>query len=235
MAEKSRITVLMTIAVLMSCCVLCLCVGVFLAQEKSISLIPTMHTDSLEHPSYDIECESFVWNDVSIQYPIVEIEGDPSFSEEINTIIREISFSGKTEQELKTYPGVLLVNNLYEIELENEKYLSIVFELDWTQGLSKGIHTFRGITIDMEQKKFLNFSDLEFDLEKIISIIETDSTKMIEVTEFHETFDGTKELLSGFDVNQTDNFYLGDRAIGFILPNRILSRTATGMVEVETN
>lgn len=233
MAEKSRIVVLLTVAVFMLCCVFFLCAQVFLMREESISLTSTMHTNSSEHPNYDIEYESFVWNDVNIQYPIVVIEGLPSFSEEINTKIREISFSGKTEQELKTYSGVLLVNNLYEIKLENEKYLSIVFEVDWTQGLSKGIHTFRGITIDMEQKNFLTFSDLGFDLGVIISIIEDDPTKMIEVTEFYETSDGAKELLSGFDVNQTENFYLGNGTIGFILPNRILSRTTTAVVEFE--
>lgn len=72
-------------------------------------------TATAQTATYQIAAQSYCYEDVAVNYPLIEIYNNAAASKKINDSLKKELFAGMSENEIEDYKGVLSVAATYTI------------------------------------------------------------------------------------------------------------------------
>lgn len=200
--------------------------------EKIQAINSDGNSSTIQTNDFWIDEQIFQVNDVRIVYPIIMSKEVNDFLNIINSEIRTFLFLGENESFLTTYPGVIIMDNSYEVTYFDGKILSMCLYVDSTIGFGSGRIDRMGLTIDLSNRNKLRLSDFGIEYDYLCQRVYTGDYALSDDLIAKPLAEEILALLNSFDIYDTSTYYLGPETIHLIVENQALSRADVGVIEV---
>lgn len=171
---------------------------------------------------YQIAAQSYYYEDVAVNYPVIEIYNNAAASKKINDSLKKELFAGMSENEIEDYKGVLTVAATYTITYFDSSIVSFYLHIDIAAGMARGAEYHVGQTYSVADGEILSLSDFEITMDKLQAAAKEEtfsvSTAIRVLHDYDPELYSPYTMLSDVNLQSSNNFFLSEGAVGIIVP-----------------
>jgi len=181
--------------------------------------------------NYSIKEGIFIYNDVSISYPIIEADIE-NLEIENDFLLRQLFYKRADarylEEELRER-SPLTINNKYHITYADENIMSLVYLVDIQEGDKRRERKWEGIIMNMENGDYLSPLNLDSNFESLLDFENVDEIIVTDREDIKEWDDIVNDVESHIFASGMGCF-IGDDGIGLISKNDVISYKDSGFI-----